>query len=162
MKKWYTLMAVFLFLFASSAAAEHVSADNQQKNEQPGNEETIRMATYNMHTGIGTDGNYNLDRLANTIRESGADIIGLQEVDVHWSSRSQFENQIEILADTLNMDYSFAPIYNLDPPAAGELRRQYGVAVLSKHPILHAENHDIARLSTQDPRSCSKTCSWFP
>ncbi|WP_100012710.1 endonuclease/exonuclease/phosphatase family protein [Lentibacillus sediminis] len=141
MKKWYTLIAVLLFLLLSSVGS--VSADES-------NEKTIRVATYNMHTGIGTDGNYHLERIANTIRESGADIIGLQEVDVHWSSRSDFENQIQILADTLDMDYFFAPIYNFDPLASGEPRRQYGVAVLSKYPILHAENREIARLSTQD------------
>ncbi|TFJ92488.1 metal-dependent hydrolase [Lentibacillus salicampi] len=136
-------------------------AGKAQEDNQPANELTVRLATYNMHTGIGTDGSYNLDRLAETIRESGSDIIGLQEVDVNWSSRSQFENQVEILTDTLNMDYFFAPIYNLDPPAAGEPRRQYGIAVLSKYPILHAENREIARLSTQDADPVPKPAPGF-
>lgn len=163
MKKWYSLIAAIVLLFSILPVTTSSNAEgaNNSSNSQPGNEVTARIATYNMHTGIGTDGNYKLDRIANTIRESGADIIGLQEVDVHWSSRSQFENQIEILADTLNMDYFFAPIYNLDPPAAGEPRRQYGVAVLSKYPILHAENHEIARLSTQDSVPVPKPAPGF-
>lgn len=45
----------------------------------------------------------------------------------------------------------FAPIYDLDPATEGGERRRYGVAVLSRHPVLHAENHEITRLSTQTP-----------
>ncbi|WP_373893693.1 endonuclease/exonuclease/phosphatase family protein [Virgibacillus sp. CBA3643] len=163
MKKWYTVIVAIVLLFSIVPAVVSAKAeeDNYPSNSQLGNEVTARIATYNMHTGIGTDGNYNLDRLANTIRESGADIIGLQEVDVHWSSRSQFENQIEILADTLDMDYFFAPIYNMGPPAEDEPRRQYGVAVLSKYPILHADNHEIARLSTQDSNPVPKPVPGF-
>ena len=46
---------------------------------------------------------------------------------------------------------AFAPIYSLDPPTAGAPRREYGVALLSRHPIVAVENHDLTRLSTQDP-----------
>lgn len=47
------------------------------------------------------------------------------------------------------MQVGFAPIYSLDPVATGELRRQYGVAVLSRFPVLEFTNHDVTRLSTQ-------------
>ncbi|QKY70387.1 endonuclease/exonuclease/phosphatase family protein [Lentibacillus sp. CBA3610] len=128
MKKCYMLMAVLVILTVSSAVAENVSAENNH----PDNEKTVRIATYNMHTGIGTDGHYNLDRLANTIRESGADIIGLQEVDVHWGSRSEFENQIEMLADTLNMGL----FYWTRPHQANE--KAIRCSRLSKYPIIHS------------------------
>ncbi|GGJ98831.1 hypothetical protein GCM10007063_21390 [Lentibacillus kapialis] len=158
MRKRYMLIAVLALVILSSAG--HVSADSNvssnEKNAQPADEITATMATYNMHAGIGTDGDYNLNRIANTIRESGADIIGLEEVDVHWGNRSQFDNQIRTLANKLDMDYYFAPIYNLDPAASGDPRRQFGVAILSKYPILHAENRDIARLSTQDAEPVPK------
>lgn len=114
-----------------------------------------------MHAGIGVDGNYNLDRIANTIRESGADIIGLREVDVNWGWRSQYENEIKILADKLNMNHFFAPIYNLDPPSETSPRRQYDVAILSDYPILNAENRKIARLSTQDSNPAPKSAPGF-
>jgi len=51
----------------------------------------------------------------------------------------------------LNMHYAFAPIYDFEPTADGAPRRQYGVGVLSKYPILQTTNHSITRLSTQDP-----------
>jgi endonuclease/exonuclease/phosphatase family metal-dependent hydrolase len=110
---------------------------------------TSKVATYNMAAGMGMDGEYNLDRIADTISETGAEIVGLQEVDVHWGSRSQNENTIEILAEKLDMYYFFAPIYDMDPVEEGDPRRQYGVGVLSEYPILKASNREITRLSTQ-------------
>ena len=110
-----------------------------------------KVMTYNIHAGIGTDGQYNLNRIAAEIRASRADIIALQEVDVHWGSRSNYDNMINELAEELNMFYFFAPIYDFDPLLDYEPRRQYGVGVLSKFPILKAKNHSITRLSTQDP-----------
>ena len=54
------------------------------------------------------------------------------------------------LAEKLGMYAGFAPIYDLDPPAAGQPRRQYGVGVV-RFPLVRTENHPITRLSTQDP-----------
>jgi len=103
--------------------------------------------TYNVYHGTGADGRLDLERTARVIRESGAEIVGLQEVDVHWGARSDFRDQAERLAELLGMDYFFAPIYRLDPSESGRPRREYGLAVLSEHPIQYAENHEITRLS---------------
>ncbi|MFI7674628.1 endonuclease/exonuclease/phosphatase family protein [Actinophytocola sp. NPDC049390] len=112
---------------------------------------TLRVLSYNIHTGIGTDGVLDLARTAAAIRGTGADVVALQEVDVHWAARSDFRDQARDLADMLGMRAFFAPIYDLDPLTPGAPRRRYGVAVLSRFPVLHTENHEITRLSTQDP-----------
>ncbi|QKV98533.1 endonuclease/exonuclease/phosphatase family protein [Streptomyces sp. NA02536] len=109
----------------------------------------LRVATYNIHAGAGEDQVFDLDRTAAAIRGLRADVIGLQEVDVHWGARSDFADEARALADRLGMRVFFAPIYDLDPATADGERRQYGVAVLSRHPVLAAENHEITRLSTQ-------------
>ncbi|MFJ6074262.1 endonuclease/exonuclease/phosphatase family protein [Streptomyces sp. NPDC093065] len=110
----------------------------------------LRIATYNIHAGAGSDGVFDLDRQAAALRALDADVIGLQEVDVHWGARSQDLDVAGELARRLGMRVSFAPIYSLDPAAAGEHRREYGVAVLSRFPIRSATNHEITRLSTQE------------
>lgn len=110
-----------------------------------------RFATYNIHAGAGSDNVYDLDRTAAAIRALGADVVGLEEVDVHWGARSAWQDVATELATRLGMQVAFAPIYSLDPPSAGEPRREYGVAVLSRFDIVAVENHDITRLSTQDP-----------
>lgn len=110
----------------------------------------LRVATYNVHAGAGSDGVFDLDRQAAVLRALDADVIGLQEVDVHWGARSQGLDMAGELARRLGMRVSFAPIYSLDPVTAGEPRREYGVAVLSRFPVRSAANHEITRLSTQD------------
>jgi endonuclease/exonuclease/phosphatase family metal-dependent hydrolase len=109
----------------------------------------LRVATYNIHAGAGEDGVFDLDRTADAIRSLHADVIGLEEVDVHWAARSDFVDEAHELAERLHMRVYFAPIYDLPADAGHTERRQYGVAVLSREPVTSAENHEITRLSTQ-------------
>lgn len=109
----------------------------------------LSVMTFNIHAGIGSDGALDLPRVAAAIREQRPDVVGLQEVDVHWSERSDFVDEAAELGRSLGMAVHFAPIYDLP----GSPRRQYGVAVLSRYPIARARNHAITRLSTQDPEA---------
>lgn len=111
----------------------------------------LRVLTYNIHTGIGADGVLDLERTAGAIRATRADVVALQEVDVHWSARSGFRDEAQALARLLRMRVFFAPIYDLDPLTPGQPRRHYGVAILSRLPLARTENHEITRLSTVEP-----------
>ncbi|WP_327368779.1 endonuclease/exonuclease/phosphatase family protein [Streptomyces sp. NBC_01217] len=111
----------------------------------------LRVATYNIHAGAGMDNVFDLDRQTAELRSLDADVIGLQEVDVHWGTRSEWRDLAAELAERLRMHISFAPIYSLDPETPGAPRREFGVAVLSRYRIVRAENHEITRLSTQVP-----------
>ncbi|WAL64569.1 endonuclease/exonuclease/phosphatase family protein [Amycolatopsis cynarae] len=111
----------------------------------------LTVATYNIHAGAGEDDVFDLDRTAEAIRSLHADVVGLQEVDVRWGARSDYTDEARELASRLGMRVFFAPIYDLDPATAGAPRRRFGVAVLSRYPVLSAENHEITRLSTQVP-----------
>lgn len=159
MKKcWLLFVILALMIFPLSVSAQHDSINN---NNEESDELQIKVGTYNIQAGMDNDGEYNLNSTAEVIRESGVDIIGLNEVDVHWGDRSGFENTVKNLADELDMEYFFAPIYDMDPLNPGEPNRQYGVAVLSKYPIIHAENREITRLSTQDPNPTPKPTPGF-
>jgi endonuclease/exonuclease/phosphatase family metal-dependent hydrolase len=111
---------------------------------------SLRVLSFNIHTGIGTDGRLDLARTAAVIRDARADVVALQEVDVHWDARSDFRDQARDLAGMVCMRVFFAPIYDLDPLRPGEPRRRYGVAVLSRLPVVRTANHEITRLSTVD------------
>ena len=50
--------------------------------------ESIRVMSYNIHHGEGIDGKLDLKRIGDIIKNSNADIIGLQEVDKNFGSRS--------------------------------------------------------------------------
>jgi endonuclease/exonuclease/phosphatase family metal-dependent hydrolase len=122
----------------------------------------LRVASYNIHAGAGTDNVFDLDRQVEELRSLDADVIGLQEVDVHWGARSGWRDLAAELGERLGMEVFFAPIYSLDPLSADAPRREYGVAVLSRYPILAAENHDITRLSTQEADPVPAPAPGFP
>jgi len=104
----------------------------------------LRVMTYNIQAGGG-----DIARVGAAIRESSPDIAALQEVDVHWSSRSSFVDEADSLAKYLGMDVRFADIYDLPATDSSRFRRQFGVAVLSRFPITAFTNRSITRLSTQ-------------
>ncbi len=122
----------------------------------------LRVVSYNMHTGIGADGQLDLARTAQALEAMDADVIGLQEVDVHWSARSEWRDQARDLAKALDMRVFFAPIYSFDPPEPGLPRREYGLAVLTDLPVMRTENHDITRLSTQGTDPVPEPAPGFP
>ncbi|ADB35087.1 Endonuclease/exonuclease/phosphatase [Kribbella flavida DSM 17836] len=107
---------------------------------QPRAVTTVPVMTYNIHHAQGVDGVLNLERIATVIAQSGAAVVGLQEVDVHWSERSNWQNQAAWLATRLGMEYRFAANLDLDPLVPGEPRRQYGTAILSRYPITSFSN----------------------
>ncbi len=110
---------------------------------------SFRVMTWNIAAGHG-----NLGRIAETIRAMGPDVVALQEVDVKWSERSAFVDQADSLAKSLHMNVRFASIYDLPSETStavpGTGSRQFGVAMLSRYPIVSWKNHEITRLSTQE------------
>lgn len=94
---------------------------------------TLRVMTYNIHVGVGMDKKLNLERIAEVINRERPDLVGLQEVD-RGVKRTEGKDEIAELAKLTRMDFSFA--HNLDFQGG-----QYGVAVLSRFLIQHADHH---------------------
>jgi len=94
---------------------------------------TIRVMTYNIHVGVGMDKKLNLARIAGVINQQHPDLVGLQEVD-RGVERTQRIDEIAELAQLTKMEYAFA--FNLKYQGG-----QYGVAILSKSPILASDHH---------------------
>ena len=93
----------------------------------PGGAARLRVLTYNIHAGKDAGQQRNLDRVAEVIRASAADIVLLQEVDRN-TERSGREDHIAVLAQLTGMDMWFAK--SLDFQGG-----QYGIAILSKLPL---------------------------
>ena len=93
-----------------------------------GADETIRVLCYNIHYGQGTDGVYDVERLAKVIKQSQPDFVALQEVDV-GVKRSGRVHQARRLAELVGMAVRFGPTQHYQ----GGL---YGNAVLTRHKIL--------------------------
>ena len=107
---------------------------------------SVRALSYNMHAGVGLDGKPSLPLIAKEIKVSGADVVGLQEVDKHWGERSDWHDQATLLADRLGMHLAFGANLDLDPQPGHTERRQFGTAVLSRYPIVSAQNHLLTNI----------------
>ena len=112
----------------------------------------LSVSTYNIAHAAGIDGRLDLERIAAEIERGGAEIVGLQEVDRHWSERSEFADQAQWLADRLGMQAVYGANLDLDPPAPDLPRRQYGTAILSAHPILWSRNTHLPRPENGEQR----------
>lgn len=132
---------------AAGGAAPATAGDQPQAPDRP-----LRVMTFNIHHGEGPDGRLDLARIAQTIRAEDPDVVGLQEVDRHWSARSDFVDQASWLARELNMHVVFGANLNLDPPAPDRPRRQYGTAILSDWPILDWNNTYLPRYDGHEQR----------
>jgi endonuclease/exonuclease/phosphatase family metal-dependent hydrolase len=132
---WRSRVSALVGLLASVACAHLPAA---------GSDIPLRVMTYNIRSGNG-----DLGGTAAAIRASAPDLVALQEVDVHWAERSNFVDQATELGKQLQMQVRFAPIYQL-PGAPQAPSREFGVALLSKFPIVSFANHIITRLSTQE------------
>jgi endonuclease/exonuclease/phosphatase family metal-dependent hydrolase len=96
--------------------------------------DTLTIMTYNIYQGYTPDGLVNLERIRDTIRDSGADLVGLQESD---SGRVGSMNLDSVLwlSTQLGM-YSY-----FGPPTSEQI---IGVALLSKYPIISASYHVLS------------------
>ena len=111
----------------------------------------VRVMSYNVHFGQSLENVYDLQSIADVITSSGADIVCLQEVDVNWGDRSNYDDTLAILAEMTGMESFYAYIYD-KPSSRGEEypNERFGVAFLSKYPIVSSANHELTRWSTQD------------
>ena len=95
----------------------------------------LRVLCYNVHWALGTDGNYDVDRIAKVISNTEPDLVALQEVDV-GVRRSGKVHEVQELAKLTGLSARFGPTQHYE----GGL---FGNAVLSRFPILGVEIHPL-------------------
>lgn len=143
--KWIGLALIFVCFIACSKK-EAPEKDKREDEEiplspqdpvQPG---SVRCLVYNIRHGAGMDNIVDMSRILKVIKESGATIVALNEVDRHYSSRSNYEDQVAYLAKELGMNYLYQATTNNEPNAAsGNKPREHGHALMSKYPVLDSE-----------------------
>ncbi len=92
---------------------------------------------------MGTDGVLDIGRTANVILETGADLIGLQEVD-RGLERSGWVDQPSLLARLTGLSVAFFPTLRLG-------QGEYGMAVAAEGE-LDARFEDLPRVEEEEPR----------
>lgn len=104
--------------------------------------------TYNIHSGFGRDKRYELDRIIQVIKHEDPDIIALQEVDNNLS-RSNFQNQSEIIAGSLEMNYHHCVNHSFE-------NGEYGLTTLSRFPMVNIQRYDLS-FHRYEPRGSLRT-----
>lgn len=104
----------------------------------------FRVMTYNIHHGEGLDGQVDLARIARLIRQEGADLVALQEVDqgVARTARRDFPAELARLT-------GFTCVFSNNYHFQGG---QYGNAVLSRFPVKRWTNRHYQMLRPNEQR----------
>lgn len=120
-----------LAVFATSTLLMSCGGSNPA-NSKNSNENELRVMAYNIHHAapIGEE-EVDIDGIAHVIKRENPHLVALQEVDSD-TERSGPGNQAAMLAEKLDMHYFFAKTIDY---GGGD----YGLAVLSKYPILEEE-----------------------
>ena len=106
--------------------------------------ENIRVMTYNIHHGEGTDGEIDIARIARVILDAQVDVVCLQEVDCGVRRSGQVDTMAE-LAQQTGMRGVFGR--NLDYQGGG-----YGNGVLTRFPVLANANHHYQMIRPNEQR----------
>jgi len=105
----------------------------------------LRILTYNIHHGEGTDGKFDLDRIAKIITDAKADIVALQEVDVK-TNRVKGVDIASELGKLTGMHHTFGKA--IDFSGGG-----YGNAILSKWKLESAKTHPLPSTPGNEARA---------
>ena len=101
----------------------------------------VKVATWNIHMGRGSDGRRDLERVADVIGSLGVDCIGLQEVDNHSHEAG---DDLTRLAAATGMQAVAGPTM---VRSGGD----YGNALLSRWPVARIVRHDLS-VPGREPR----------
>jgi len=105
----------------------------------------LRVLTYNIHHGEGMDGRLDLSRLAGVVTSVHPDLVALQEVD-EGTERASGVDELAELARLTEMH----PVFG---KAMDYWGGEYGVAVLSRWPLLKTHNDPLPNLADHEPRT---------
>jgi endonuclease/exonuclease/phosphatase family metal-dependent hydrolase len=129
-----TFAWVATFLLIASAA---LPADETPR--------VVRVLTYNIHHGEGTDRQFDLERLAAVIKSANPDLVGLQEVD-EKTARSKGVDQAARLGELTGLRAIFGKAMAYQGGA-------YGLAMLSRWPVRESRTHPLPAVPGVEPRA---------
>jgi endonuclease/exonuclease/phosphatase family metal-dependent hydrolase len=137
-KRTYVKLAVFALLATALCGCQSQAAHPQTPR-------TLRVLTYNIHHGEGTDERFDYERLARVIRDLYPDIVAVQEVD-RGTDRASGVDQAALLGKLCRMHHAFGQ-------AMPYQNGQYGEAVLSCFPIQKVVVHPLPYRPQREPRA---------
>jgi endonuclease/exonuclease/phosphatase family metal-dependent hydrolase len=112
----------------------------------------VKLVTYNIQYGLGRDNRYDLERIADDVRDG--DIIALQEVDRFWQRSGSLDSPAVLGAHLPEHHWVYGANLDMDASyrdASDRLvnrRRQFGTMILSRLPIQSSRSHLLPKYGT--------------
>lgn len=103
--------------------------------------ERLTLGSYNIHACVGGDGELKPDRTAMVLREIGADVMALQEVEQH---RMGLENLLQYFGREVGLEV-------ISGPTLKRQSRNYGNALMTRLPVLDVQHLDLSIVG-REPR----------
>lgn len=138
MKKIFVFVFLFFILFTTGCTWSKQFVDVGPKTSEYAPQ--IRVLSYNIHYGYGTDGRLNLKRIAEVINSVNPDIVALQEVE-----RSRPRTLLVDQAAKIARLTGFTAVYGPNITYGYGLGGKYGNAVLTRFPVISHKNYLIPR-----------------
>ncbi len=104
----------------------------------PTADNSIRFMTYNIHSAYNTTGRFDIEEIARVIEDSGAEVIGLQEVP-RGRLISGVTDELTLLQSRLGFEH--AAFFGTTDPT-------WGNAILSKFPISTVDREELPLVGT--------------
>lgn len=106
---------------------------------------SVRVLTFNILHGATTKGDFDLDKIAEVIKQVNPDFVALQEVDFKTNRARTYD-----LATELGIRTKMAPLFGkaMDFDGGG-----YGEGILSKYPIIASRNVPLPHSPGNEPRT---------
>jgi endonuclease/exonuclease/phosphatase family metal-dependent hydrolase len=104
----------------------------------------LRVLTYNIHHGEGTDGKLDLARIAGVVKTARPDVVALQEVDRNTTRTGKVDQAAE-LARLTGLHAAFGKAIDLQGGG-------YGLALLSRFPLAGVKTDPLPGKAGQEAR----------
>jgi len=134
-----TLISLLVWLLLTACNSPHPDRSGELEASSG-----LRVLTYNIHHGAGTDGVIDLERIAAVIRAADADLVALQEVDRGVERTGRVDQPTELAALT-----GMRVIFEKNITYQGG---DYGNAVLTRLPVLKHTNHYLPQTRPGEQR----------
>jgi len=111
----------------------------------------VKVLTFNILHGATTQGDFNLDVIAQVIKDADPDFVAMQEVDFKTNRAKKYD-----LATELGWRCGMAPLFGKAMPYDGG---EYGEGVLSRYSFIKTSNVPLPCSPGNEPRAAlSVTC----
>ena len=144
-KIWIQIIPLFALLLTCCSINSQIESDSNK---------TVKVLSFNILHGETTQGDFDLDVLAELILKANPDLVALQEVDFMARRSKKYD-----LATELGWRTKMAPLFGRAMPFDGG---EYGEGILSRFSFVSTRNIALPNLPGEEPRAALEIITVLP